>query len=154
MFDRPKTIIALILLWALLGSIFVIWGAFSLYILIDMILNWEYGEIIATVMPMINFGYTMSAIVWFVFSVVFIICAYGTVKKYNWIWNASMIFSTVFLAIFSFMLASFILNALFYLSWFSVVGLISTILAFIIDLGIIFFLTRPKTKLYFHIKKY
>jgi hypothetical protein len=60
-----------------------------------------------------------------------------------------LILSTIFLAIFSLMLASFIINVLVYFSRFSVFGLITTILTFIVDLGIIFFLTRPKNKLYF-----
>jgi hypothetical protein len=54
------------------------------------------------------------------------------------------------------MLASFIINTVVFLEsapTFSVWGLITTIINFIIDLGIIFFLTRPKTKLYFQLTK-
>jgi len=146
--ERPKQIIILILLWLLLSAMFLIWGGYSLSVLINMT-SWTYPDYVDTIMPMIHFGYTMSAIVWLVFSSIFVVIAYGTFNPEKWVWTTSLILSTIFLAIFSLMLASFIINVLVYFSRFSVFGLITTILTFIVDLGIIFFLTRPKNKLYF-----
>jgi hypothetical protein len=80
-----------------------------------------------------------------------LIFSYGTLKKESWVWTTGLIITTIFLAIFGFMLAAFMVNAVLYLSWFSVAGLITVVLSFIIDIGIVFFLTRPNTKLYFEI---
>jgi len=148
--QRPKQIIVLMLLWVLLSVMFLVWGGYSLGVLLNMP-NWTYPDApyIDTIVPQIHFGYTMSAIVWLVFSSIFIIIAYGTLKPDKWVWTTSLILSTIFLAIFGLMLASFIINVLTYLSEFSVLGLVTTIITFVVDLGIIFFLTRPKNKLYF-----
>jgi hypothetical protein len=51
--------------------------------------------------------------------------------------------------VFGLMLAAFIVNAIRFLDWFSVYGLISVILSFLTDIGIIIYLTRPITKIYF-----
>jgi len=91
----------------------------------------------------------MSAIAWFVFSGIFIIFAYGTLKKESWVWTTGIIITTIYLAIFALMIASFMVNALIYLNQFSVLGLVTVVLALLIDLGIIFYLTRPATKIYF-----
>jgi hypothetical protein len=91
----------------------------------------------------------MSTIAWFVFSAIFIIFAYGTFKKESWVWTTGIIICTIFLAIFALMLATFIVNSLMFRDIFSLLGLITVILAFIVDLGVIFYLTRPVTKIYF-----
>jgi len=149
--SKPKAIYFLVALWISLSSMFLMWGGYSLSILIN-IPSWGV-ELPSALVPIIFFGYTMSSIVWLVFSSIFIIIAYGTLRVDSWVWTTSMIISTIFLAIFSLMLLSFIINILFYLDEFSRVGLISTIVTFIVDLGIIFFLTRPGVKLYFYVKK-
>ncbi len=149
--DKPKNIIILAFLWVLLSAMFILWGSYSFSILIQ-IPTWNEIASFKVLVSIIHFGYTMSTIIWLVFSSIFIIIAYGVLKADSWVWTTSLIISTIFLAIFSLMLASFIINALIFLKSapdFSVWGLITTILNFIIDLGIIFFLTRPKTKLYF-----
>ena len=152
MFDKPKNIYILTFLWALLSAMFILFGSYSLQILMD-IPTWEMFQDYENFRSIVNFGYTMSTIVWFVFSSIFIIIAYGVLKADTWVWTTSLIISTIFLAVFSLMLASFIINTIIFLDIapnFSVIGLIATIITFLIDLGIIFILTRPKTKLYFH----
>lgn len=149
--SKPKAIYGLFALWVSLSAIFLLWGGYSLSILIN-IPSWG-AELSPTLVPVLFFGYTMSSIVWLVFSSIFIIMAYGTLKIDSWVWTTSMILSTIFLAIFSLMLISFIINMIFYLNEFSKLGLISTIVTFIVDLGIIFLLTRPAVKLYFYVSK-
>jgi len=149
--SKPKAVYFLVALWFSLSAMFLMWGGYSLSILIN-IPSWG-AELPSTLVPIIFFGYTMSSIVWLVFSSIFIIIAYGTLRVDTWVWTTSMIISTIFLAIFSLMLISFMINIIFYLDEFAKVGLISTILTFLIDLGIIFFLTRPSIKLYFYVKK-
>lgn len=151
MIGRPKIIIALILLLLSLSVIFTFWGSYSLSLLLD-IPSWP-NDIpeIETILPIIHFGVTISFIVWFVFAGFFVIFAYGALKKDHWVWTTGIILSTIFLAVFALMLTSFIINALLFLSEFSVVGLVTVILAFIADLGIIFFLTRPNTRVYFEV---
>lgn len=147
MTKRPLNIYILILLWLTLGVIFVFWGGFSLAVVIQ-VPNWtELGVLV----PQLHFGYLISTIVWLVFSALLIIFAYGTYKKDSWVWTTGIIISTIFLAIFSLMLASFMVNAILFLDIFSITGLVTVVISFIIDLGIVFFITRPATKLYFEV---
>lgn len=143
--ERPKIVYILILLWIALSVIFVMWGVFSLIIVIQ-IPTWEE---IRPVIPQLHFGYLISTIVWFVFSSLFIIFSYATFRRDSWAWTTGIIISTIFLVIFGLMLAAFMINAIMFLDWFSIVGLITVVLSFIIDLGIIFYLTRVPIKLYF-----
>jgi uncharacterized protein YacL len=89
--------------------------------------------------------------VWFVFSALFVIFAYATFREKIWAWTTGIIISTIFLAVFGLMLASFMVNAVTFFDWFSINGLVSVVLSFVADLGIIFFLTRPATKKYFNV---
>lgn len=147
MSQRPNTIYMLIFLWLALASLFTLWAAYSVLLIIQ-IPSWE-DSLGTYIVSVINFGYVMSTIAWFVFSAIFTIFAYGTLRKESWVWSTGIIISTIFLAIFAFMITSFMVTALMFLSKFSVLGLVTVVLAFIIDLGIIFYLTRPVTKIYF-----
>ena len=143
--ERPKIVYILILLWIALSVIFVAWGVFSLAIVIQ-IPTWQE---IRPVIPQLHFGFLISTIVWFVFSSLFILFSYATFRRDSWAWTTGIIISTIFLVIFGLMLAAFMINAIMFLDWFSIAGLITVVLSFIIDLGIIFYLTRPSTRLYF-----
>jgi len=147
--DRPRVIYYLIILWLILSTIFILLGAYSLTYLLQ-VPEWgvENPELIDFV-PIIHFGYLMSTIIWFVFSSVFLFIAYGTFRKDRWVWTTGLILTTIFLAIFGLMLAAFIINALMFFDQFSVLGLIVVVLSLITDLGLVFFLTRPRTKEYF-----
>ena len=145
MFERPRIIYMLILLWLCLSTIFALWGGYSLTILVQ-IPNWhDLGSLLYPV----HFGYLISGIVWFVFSSIFVIFSYGTFKKESWVYTTGIIISTIFLVIFALMLASFMINALMFRDFFSITGLVTVVLTFLIDLGIVFFLTRPNSKHYF-----
>ena len=150
MTERPKTIYALILLWLGISGIFVIWGGYSLVVLLK-IPSWISDTVVAPLVPILLFGYLISTIVWLAFSALFVIFAYATFRKEAWAWTTGIIFSTIFLAIFGIMLASFMVNAFMFFDWFTRFGLITVVLSFIGDLGIIFYLTRPVTKRYFEI---
>ncbi len=93
----------------------------------------------------------MSSITWPVFACVFILFSYGTFKRKRWVWYPGVIISTTFLAIFGLMLPSFMVTAVLYMDFFSVSGLITVVISLLIDLGIIYFITRPSLKLYFEI---
>jgi hypothetical protein len=147
MSEKPKVIYILILLWLLLSTIFAAWGVYSLIIVLQIP---EWYEI-QPIMSQLHFGYLISTIVWFVFSSLFIVFAYATFRRDSWAWTTGIIISTIFLVIFSMMLAVFMINAVMFLDWFSVAGLVSVVISFLIDLGIIFYLTRPASKLYFEI---
>ena len=158
MTDKNKTIYILILLWATLAGLFLIWGINSLMTLID-IPNWpaevppSFQEQFDKIVPILYLGYLTSTSIALVFSSVFVIVAYAIYKKDHWVWSTGLIFSTIFLAIFGFLLASFMVNTVIFKDEFSIIGLIIVILAFITDLGVVFFHTRPATKLYFEEKK-
>ena len=147
MIKKPKVIYIIILLWLVLSVIFVLLALYSIAYLVD-IPNWKIND---EIIPVLHFGYLMSAIVWPVFSAVFLVISYGTFRKDNWVWSTSLIFSTIFLAIFALLLTSFIINALRFFDQFSILGLVIIIISFITDLGLVFFLTRPITKQYFEI---
>jgi hypothetical protein len=123
---------------------FVIWGIFSLDILVDVGKWKELG----TLIPIMFFGFLISTISWFVFSSIFVILSYATFRQDSWAWSTGMILSTIFLAIFGLMLAAFMVTAILFLDFFSVAGLVTVVISFITDMGIIFYLTRPKIKLY------
>ncbi len=144
---RPLTIYILILLWLTLSIMFILWGVFSLSIVL-VIPEWVS---LTTLQPQLYFGYLISTIIWFVFSSMFLIFAYGTFRGDSWTWSTGLIFSTIFLAVFSLMLAAFIVTALAFLDWFSVSGLITVVLSLLTDLGIVYFLTRPIDKEYFEV---
>jgi len=149
MASKPRIVYILVLLWVVLSAIFVMWGWFSLYI-ISILPQWL--EPLQKLLPQVYFGYMVSTIVWFVFSSLFVIIAYGTFRKDKWVWTTSIIISTIFLVVFGLMLAAFMVNALMFQDWFSIYGLISVILSMLIDLGIVFFLTRPNTKIFFEVE--
>jgi len=148
MTEKPRTVYVLVLLWLALSAIFVMWGGFSLSFVIQT-RYWE--EWLYTLLPMVHFGYLISTIIWFVFSSMFILFAYGTFRKDSWVWTTGLIISTIFLAIFGLMLGAFMVNAVLFLDSFSVWGLVTVVLSFIIDIGIVFYITRPTTKIYFEI---
>ncbi|MCK4364574.1 MAG: hypothetical protein KAW45_00830 [Thermoplasmatales archaeon] len=144
---RPLTIYILILLWLTLSIMFILWGVFSLSIVL-VIPEWVS---LTTLQPQLYFGYLISTIIWFVFSSMFLIFAYGTFRGDSWTWSTGLIFSTIFLAVFSLMLAAFIVTAITFLDWFSVSGLITAVISLLTDLGIVYFLTRPIDKEYFEV---
>ena len=157
--ERPKVIYILIMLWLILSAIFIALGIYSLAVVID-VPSWsadvpdcdpDFKESFNRIIPIIHFGYLMATIIWFVFSSVFLVVAYGTLKKYHWVWTTGLILTTIFLVIFALMLTAFIINALRFFDEFSVLGLITIIISFITDLGLVFYLTRPNTKQYFEI---
>ena len=156
MANKNKTIYILIILWITLAALFCIWGMISLITLID-IPGWR-GEVpisfqdqFDNIIPILYVGYLTSTSIALVFSSVFVIVAYGIFRKDNWVWSTGLIFSTIFLAIFAFLLTSFMINAAIFKDEFSIIGLIIVITAFLTDLGVIFFHTRPATKMYFEI---
>lgn len=148
MTKRPKTVYMLILLWLILSVIFIAWGGISLGIVLQVPTWTELNEYFIS---QFHFGYLVSTIVWFVFSSLFIIFSYGTFRADSWVWTTGLIISTIFLVVFSFMLFAFVVNALRFYDQFSVLGLTTVLLGFVVDLGIIFYITRPKTKIYFNV---
>lgn len=145
---RPSTIYILILLWLTLSVMFIIWGVFSLTVVVE-VPRWLS---LKTLQPQVYFGYLISTIFWFVFSSIFLIFAYGTFRGEHWTWTTGLIFSTIFLAVFGLMLAAFIVTAITFLDWFSVAGLITVVLSLLADLCIVYLLTRPIDKNYFEIE--
>jgi len=146
--DKPKYLYLLAMLWPLLSIIFFAWGAFSLFYVLE-IPDWKYTEAENILVQMMFFGTLLTTIVWFVFAFLFLSFSYGTLTVKKWVWTTGIIFSTIFLAIFGLMLASLMVTALMFLHYFSLLALITVIIAFLIDLGIIYCITRPSVKKYF-----
>lgn len=146
--EKPRGIYILVLLWLLLSLIFIMWGLYSLELALD-VLSWSPSTMARMLYPMLFFGTLISATTWFVFGCLFFIFAYGTFKGIGWVWTSGIIISTIFLVIFGFMLASFMVTASLFLDFFSVMGIVTVVISFLIDLGIIYFITRPHIKVYF-----
>ena len=147
MTERPRLVYILILLWLALSCIFVLWGSYSLLILVQ-IPSWE-NFLDSSILPPLHFGYLMGTIVWFMFSILFVVFAYGTFKTKSWVWTAGLIITTIFLVVFGLMLTSLMITAMQFRDLFSVAGLTTTVLALLADIGIVFCITRPVIKLYF-----
>jgi len=154
MLKKPKYLISLVLLWILFGAIFLGLGISSLTLTI-WIFSSEYNALIMPnwVTPMIFFMTFTETTTLLVFGCIFAIFAYETYQCKSWVWNAGIIVSTIFIVIFSFLLASLMLTALLFTDEFSVQTLITIMLTFLVDLGIIFLLTRPHIKIYFEKQK-
>jgi hypothetical protein len=149
MIKRPKLIYLLILLWLAICFIFFSWGTYSLQVYL-IIPEWPAIQAVASIL---NFGFFLSTIIWFVFSFLFIIFAYATFRGDIWAWTTGIIISTIFLVIFGFMLAAFMINSILFLDPFSVFGLVTVVISFMTDIGIVYCLTRPNTKEYFNIEE-
>ncbi len=147
MTTRPRSIYILILLCIAVSIIFSLWGGYSLLVLVQ-IPSWE-GPGAHGIIPLLFFGFLTATIVWFSFSAVFVIFAYGSLRGDSWIWSTGLIITTIFLVVLGIMMGSLMVNSFLFLDLFSVSGLITTILAFIADLTIVYYLTRPAAKLYF-----
>lgn len=145
-----RSVYILVILWLLLCGIFFMWGTYSLLIVLDLP-SWQ-AAISKSVVVILYFGYLMSTIVWYVFSFLFILFTYGTIIRKAWVWTTGVIITTIFLAVFGLMLASFMVTAYLFPDRFSILGLITVVLCTLIDLGIIFFLTRPPVKKHFGIQ--
>lgn len=149
-----RSVYILVILWLLLCAIFFMWGTYSLTIVLDLP-NWQQqaqSKTIDPLIPVLYFGYLMSTIVWYVFSFLFLLFTYGTIIKRGWVWTTGVILTTIFLAVFGLMLASFMVTAYLFPDNFSILGLITVVLCTLIDLGIVFFLTRPPVKQHFGIQ--
>lgn len=147
--EKPISVYVLIVLWLLLSAIFIAWTSFSLSLVLS-IPSWKYASL-EVLYPMLYFGSLVSMITWFVFALLFFIFSYGTFKGKSWIWTAGIIISTIFIVIFGLMLGSFMITTILFPGFFTILGLETVILSFIIDLGIIYYLTRPAVKVHFKI---
>lgn len=146
---RPNFVYILIILWLLLSAIFIAWASYS----IDFVLNipgWETTRL-TEIYPILYFGNLISMISWLVFASLFFLFSYGTLKGKSWVWTAGIIISTIFIVIFGLMLASFMVTVILFQGFFTIAGLNSVIISFLIDLGVIYCLTRPIVKIYFKI---
>jgi hypothetical protein len=106
-----------------------------------------------TIIAILYFGYLTSTILWIVFSFLFVIFAYGTILGRHWVWSTGIIITSIFLVVFSLMVASFMITTWIFPTRFSIEGLITVVLSMLIDIGLIFYLTRPGMKLYFEISE-
>lgn len=148
MSEKPNTLYLLVTLWALLGTIFIILGFYSLQLSMlilssDIIIppKWE---------AMLFFQMFFITTSLLIFGGIFLIFSYETFKVKSWAWNAGIIISTIFIVIFSFMLASTTLTTLIYQNEFAILTLISVMISLFVDLGIVFLITRPSIKVYMH----
>jgi hypothetical protein len=92
------------------------------------------------------FSNLLSFVSWLVFAILFMGFAYGSFKIKKWVWTSGLIIASIFIVIFALLLASFMTTAILFMDLFSVIGLVTVIITFLIDLGIIYCLTRLNIK--------
>ena len=146
---KPKNIYALVILWCLLSGMFILWGSYSLTFVMN-IPSWNKTDI-SVLFPMLYVGTFLSTITWFVFACLLIVFAYASFKAKSWVWTTGIIISTVFIVVLALMLASFMVTAIIFMEPFAILGLITIVINFLIDLGIVYFITRPDVKNYFRV---
>jgi hypothetical protein len=105
----------------------------------------------ASLYPILLFGTIVTSVVFVAFACLFFIFSYGTYMGKKWVWTIGVILSSLFLIIFGLMLGSFMVTAIVFPGFFSIAGLNTVVIAFILDLGVIYFITRPDIKLFFKI---
>ena len=147
MSGKPRTLYLLIALWALLGTIFIILGVYSLQLLMSILSTGNFEAEWSAMLFFEMFFLTTSLLI---FGGIFLIFSYETFKVKSWVWNAGIIISTIFIVIFSFMLASTTLTALIYKNEFAIQTLVSVMISLFVDIGIVFLITRPSVKVYMH----
>ena len=149
---KSKYLHLLILAWIIFGLMFICVGYKSLEIaLYTVSSNYPTSEEVDWTKPMLFFGTCLATTTLFVFGCIFFIFSYETWKNKRWVWDAGVIISTIFLVIFGFMLASLMITTLVFINEFTVQILIIVIIIFLIDLSVIFLITRPQIKSYFGI---
>ena len=147
MSEKPNTLYLLITLWALLGAIFIILGVYSLELSMYILSTAAFPENWSAMLFFEMFFLTTSLLI---FGGIFLIFSYETFRVKSWVWDAGIIISTIFIVIFSFMLASTTLTTLIYQNDFAIQTLIAVMISLFVDLGIVFLITRPSIKVYMH----
>jgi hypothetical protein len=155
--EKPKILYGLIGLWIVLAIIFYSIGYWSLQTLIYI---WSPESGYTAWYPLLFWGSLFVTTSMGVFGSIFLIFAYETYAGKSWAWAAGIIISTIFIVIFSFMMASLMITALIFSGVEDqtlIPMLILVMIAFLVDLGIIFLTTRPNIKEYLkstHIEKF
>ncbi|MBN2065763.1 MAG: hypothetical protein JW771_03025 [Candidatus Thermoplasmatota archaeon] len=145
--EKPRLIYVLSLLLLTVGVLFLRLGIFSIEILLDMS-NW-YSKVPVSLIYILHFWYLVSAIASIVLASSFFVLLYATIKRYHWARNAGIVLSTLYLIVFGMLLAALMVNSVIFHDEFSIASLVTIIVAFFLDFGIVFLLTRPAVRLYF-----
>jgi len=144
--ERPKILYPLVILWSVLGVIFVTIGLYSLDLSLGI--HGTPNALPEYWTAMLFFGTFFLTTALIIFGCIFLIFAYETFRARAWAWDAGIIISTIFIVIFGFMLASITTTALLFLNDFTIQTLVTVMVLFLSDLGVIFLITRPSIKLY------
>ena len=146
---KPKLLYLLIFAWIIFGIVFYILGYWSFTIAqyLSSSAGDSASEAFLAWRPMMFFGTLFIFTAMFVFGSIFFIFAYEAYKGKSWIWSAGIIISTIFLVIFSFMMAALMVTAyVFKDPDFSIPSLIIIMIAFLTDLSVLFLTTRPNIR--------
>ena len=144
---KPIIVYLLASLWVTFAVMFLFIGFYSILVS-TYILSYDLTQypLFGEWYPFLFFGILLVAIIVLVFGVIFSIFAFETLIVKKWIWNAGIIISTIFMVIFSFMLAAIMITAYFFTDQVIENLLITVILLFLVNLGILFLVTRPDLK--------
>jgi hypothetical protein len=131
----------------LLLVIFLIWGQYALNILVE-IPEWvnEPTGFEAPWVANLYWMFLIGTILWFGSAALMLLISYGLYKRKSWAWTTAMILNSLCLFVFSIMLAAFIVAVLIFQDIFSITGIVTTVLALLIDIGIVYLLTRKDVK--------
>ncbi len=144
---KTRLIYLLSLLWLVVGALFLRLGIFSIMVLVDMP-TW-YSKVPTSLIYILHFWYLVSTIANVVIAGTFFVLSYATIKRYPWARNTGIVISTLCLIILGVLIVALMANSVIFLDDFSVLGLVTIIITFFLDFGIVYLLTRPAIRLYF-----
>jgi hypothetical protein len=149
--EKPKSVYYLVLLLITLFLMFVIWGWYAEAILVN-IPSWTTGvcQLEPSFAANLYWIFLIGTILWFGSAGLMLIIAYGLIKKKHWAWTTAMIINSLCLFAFGIMLAAFMVAVLIFQDLFSITGIVTSVLALIVDIAIVYLLTRNETKKYYN----
>ena len=144
---RPRSLYLSVILFILLAVIFGYWGYFAIDTLIQ--LPSLTGDLPLKIISSLYWFYLIGTLIWIGNAGLSSILAYGLFKRLNWAYTTALIFTTLVIAALTIMLIGFMVGLVKFQDMFSIIGIVTNIIALLIDLIIVFLITRPSMKLFF-----
>jgi hypothetical protein len=145
---KPDKFYFLILFYLFLISITSAWTWYA-YTMFTGISGWKYSDEIVDFIAFNYFVFLFGFLIWAGITILLIILLYGLIRNYRWAWTTSLIIATLGLVLFPIILIAIMTTLLKYQSAFSSLGIITITIALLLDICVVYILTRPVLKQYF-----
>lgn len=145
---KPDKFYFLILFYLFSFSITSTWTWYA-YTMFTGISGWKYSDEIVDFIAFNYFVFLFGFLIWAGITILLIILLYGLIRNYRWAWTTSLIIATLGLVLFPIILIAIMTTLLKYQSAFSSLGIITITIALLLDICVVYILTRPVLKQYF-----